>query len=53
MAFVKSLLDANEISYYVDNENASLMADTSPQMTVMVLEGQCKFVEELLKDVIP
>lgn len=51
IAFVKSLLNSNKVSYYIDNENASRMADISLQMTVMVIEEQSKFAEELLKNV--
>jgi hypothetical protein len=51
IALIKSLLDTNNIVYYVDNENAAALAScgVSPLMTVMVSENQVSLVEELLK----
>lgn len=53
IAFIKSLLENNEIIYYVDNEHAAGVAtgDVSGMMTVMVANEQVKIVEELLKEV--
>jgi len=51
IAFIKSLLDGEEIKYYIDNENVASTMGTPPEMTVMVLEEHFKLAEELLKDV--
>lgn len=51
IAFIKSLLEAEKVNYYIDNENAALLADATPQMTVMVLDKQYKLAEDLVKDV--
>ncbi len=51
IAFVKSLLNSEGIYYYIDNENAALIANANPRMTVMVPEDQSSTAIELLKDV--
>ncbi len=53
MALIKSLLDAEEISYYIDNENAAIssMGAVGGAMTVMVAKDQVEEAKEILKEV--
>jgi hypothetical protein len=50
IAFIKSLLIAEKIDFYVDNENASRLRFLGPA-TVMVVKDQAKQAVDLLKDV--
>jgi len=53
IAIIKSLLEANSIDYYVDNEHAASLAawQVSPLMNVMVPEDQADLAKELLKEI--
>ena len=51
IAFVRSLLDDNEVVYYINNENANFVGSLTfaEPMRVMVEREQREFVAEMLK----
>lgn len=51
IVFIKSLLEENDIVYYVNNENVNLVGTLTfaEPMRVMVESGQYEFVKELLE----
>lgn len=53
VALIKSLLDAEKISYYVDNENAASLAmgSVTGVMTIMVAKNQVDTAKELLREI--
>lgn len=52
IAFVKSLLDENDIHYYINNENANMvgMLTFAEPMRVMVEESQYSAAKEMLAE---
>ncbi len=50
LAFIKSLLDANKIIYYIDNENAATIGDSVPYVDIMVSKEGVILAKELLKN---
>ena len=50
IALIKSLLNSNNINYYIDNENAS--KNKYPVMTVMIAKNQVGLAKKLLKPTI-
>jgi len=52
IAFIKSLLEANDVLYYVNNENINMVGGLTfaEPMRVMVEEEQFELVKELLAE---
>lgn len=52
IAFIKSLLENNDVVYYINNENANLIGNITfaEPMRVMVEAGHFESAQELLKD---